>query len=164
MSSSIVLTILLCAVGYAATYNDQQHHYQLRTTDYNTTGTTLTASQHKFNRQLQVSTPPADCLDLLADSADSNEELKADDYYTFIDAYANGYYSANNINSYNELPIENKKAFLELACPCTSSSPSLSTVPSAFPTLQSSSSQPSQLPTIASSTSPTISTSHKYTD
>ena len=48
MSSSIVLTTLLCAVGYAVTYNDHHRHYQLRTIDYNTTSTTLTASWYGY--------------------------------------------------------------------------------------------------------------------
>ena len=112
----IVITTLLFAVGYAATYNNdqQQHYHQLRTVDY-----TLTSSHNNnINRRryLQGSTPPADCLNLLADSADINKQLKEEDYYTFTNAYANGYYSAINIDSYDELPLENKKAFLELAC------------------------------------------------
>jgi len=144
----IILTTLLFTIGYAAAYinNDRRQNYQLRTIHYNTN-----IINHRY---LQVSTPPADCLDLdlLADSADINKQLKEEDYYTFTDAYANGYYSANNINSYDELPIENKNAFIELACPCKSSSPSLSMVPSTSPTFQSST-QPSQL---ASSMSPSV--------
>jgi len=150
----IVLTTLLFAVGYeAAYYNDHRQHYQIRTIDDYNTASIINSQHNNRRRYLQVSTPPADCLNLLADSADINKQLKAEDYYTFTDAYANGYYSANNINSYNELPVENRKAFVELACPCSSSSPSLSMVPSVSPTIQSSF-QPSQSPTIAISSSP----------
>lgn len=61
---------------------------------------------------------PVQCLSLLAASANENGVLKKDNYFTFTDGMSNGYFKANNMTEYNDLPVENKFAYVTLTCQC----------------------------------------------
>jgi len=59
------------------------------------------------------------CLNTLEASAGDNGRLGPEDYYIFTDGMSNGYFTLNNITSYDDLPMVNKFAFVTLSCQCT---------------------------------------------
>jgi len=59
------------------------------------------------------------CLNTLEASAGDNGRLGPEDYYIFTDGMSNGYFTLNNITSYDDLPIVNKFAFVTLSCQCS---------------------------------------------
>eukprot|EP00579_Thalassiosira_antarctica_P008175 CAMPEP_0201902776 /NCGR_PEP_ID=MMETSP0902-20130614/55129_1 /ASSEMBLY_ACC=CAM_ASM_000551 /TAXON_ID=420261 /ORGANISM="Thalassiosira antarctica, Strain CCMP982" /LENGTH=500 /DNA_ID=CAMNT_0048436793 /DNA_START=203 /DNA_END=1705 /DNA_ORIENTATION=+ len=63
---------------------------------------------------------PADCLNLLAASANEYGDLKKENYFVFTDGMSNGYYSFNNMTTYSDLPMMNKFGFVTLTCQCHS--------------------------------------------
>ena len=66
----------------------------------------------------QVDIPSTKCLTLLSSSADANKHIKAEDYFVFSDGMSNGYYTANDITTYSDLPNINKVVFMMMACQC----------------------------------------------
>jgi len=64
----------------------------------------------------QVDIPSTKCLTLLSSAADTNKHIKADDYLVFSDGMSNGYYTANDITTYADLPNINKVVFMMMAC------------------------------------------------
>jgi hypothetical protein len=66
----------------------------------------------------QVDIPSTKCLTLLSSSADANKHIKAEDYFVFSDGMSNGYYTANDITTYSDLPNINKVLFMMMACQC----------------------------------------------
>lgn len=58
------------------------------------------------------------CLNTLAAAADKNGNVGTDGYFVFSDGLSNGYFSANKMRTYDDLPVENKFAFVTLACQC----------------------------------------------
>lgn len=58
------------------------------------------------------------CMITLAASANENGKIRKENYFVFTDGMANGYYSYNNMNSYTDLPMENKFGFVTLSCAC----------------------------------------------
>jgi len=61
---------------------------------------------------------PTDCLDLLLSSANEFGKVKKDGYFAFTDSMSNGWYTANDMTSYSDLPPENKYAYVTLTCRC----------------------------------------------
>jgi len=59
------------------------------------------------------------CLNTLEASAGDNGRLGPEDYYIFTDGMSNGYFTLNNITSYDDLPMVNKFAFVTLSCQCS---------------------------------------------
>ena len=59
------------------------------------------------------------CLNTLEAAAGDNGRLGPEDYYIFTDGMSNGYFTLNNITSYDDLPMVNKFAFVTLSCQCT---------------------------------------------
>jgi len=66
----------------------------------------------------QVVIPSTKCLTLLASAADTNKHIKAEDYLLFSDGMSNGYYTANDIRTYSDMPNINKVVFMMMACQC----------------------------------------------
>ena len=59
------------------------------------------------------------CLNTLEAAAGDNGRLGPEDYYIFTDGMSNGWFTLNNITSYDGLPLVNKFAFVTLSCQCT---------------------------------------------
>ena len=66
----------------------------------------------------QVEILSTKCLTLLASAADTNKHIKAEDYLLFSDGMSNGYYTANDIRTYSDMPNINKVVFMMMACQC----------------------------------------------
>jgi hypothetical protein len=65
--------------------------------------------------EIQVS---QQCLNTLAAAADEDGNVGTDGYFVLSDGLSNGYYSTNKMETYDDLPMENKFAFVTLACQC----------------------------------------------
>ena len=65
--------------------------------------------------EIQVS---QQCLNTLAAAADEDGNVGTDGYFVLSDGLSNGYYSTNKMKTYDDLPMQNKFAFVTLACQC----------------------------------------------
>ena len=62
--------------------------------------------------------PSPTCLKALTISSDNKGHIKTEDYLILTNELSNGYYSSNNIDTYDTLPNINKVVYMMLVCQC----------------------------------------------
>jgi len=62
--------------------------------------------------------PSSKCLKALVTSADNKGHIKTEDYLILTNELSNGYYTSNDIDTYDTLPNINKVVYMMLVCQC----------------------------------------------
>ena len=127
-SRKIILIVLLSAVGVdaAGATSLSPPPRNLRNIDYVQAsvadeGKEISADipvLAESRRRLQEVVISSQCMNTLAASASKNGNIGQESYFVFTDGMSNGYFTQNNMRNYSSLPMQNKFAFVTLACQC----------------------------------------------
>jgi len=107
--------------------DDEEEEVTVNTTEATSVNITTNATLTNITKELRVEELIQEeeiyisqkCLNTLEASAGDNGRLGPEDYYIFTDGMSNGWFTLNNITSYDDLPLVNKFAFVTLSCQCT---------------------------------------------
>lgn len=132
-SRTIILSLMLAAIGADSVAAAAHRHlrssgdsspFEVAISEEKTVSNSAdipTLAESRLRRlqevmgEIQVS---QQCLNTLAAAADEDGSVGTDGYFVLSDGLSNGYYSTNKMKTYNDLPMENKFAFVTLACQC----------------------------------------------